>query len=117
MKIMIVDDHADIRRVLKKIINVGVTEPIEFIECDNGETAITEYASHHPEYVLMDVELKEMNGLEATKNIMTSDENAKVLIVTSHDSLSFRSKAEALKAYGFVSKDDLSVIPQYINVT
>lgn len=114
---MIVDDHADIRRVLKKIINVGLSESIEFIECNNGETAIAEYENHHPDYVIMDVELKAMNGLVATKLIKKNDANAKILIVTSHDSPTFRQKAKELKVQGFVSKDDLSVIHQYLNVT
>lgn len=117
MKIMIVDDHSEIRRLIKKIINVGTTEAIEFIECESGEDAINEYTSQHPDLVLMDIELNKMNGLEAIKYIIEEDQTAKVLVVSSHDSPSFRKKAEALQAYGFVSKDDLSVIPKYINVT
>lgn len=114
---MIVDDHADIRSVLKKIINVGATEPVVFIECESGETAITEYESHLPDYVLMDIELKAMDGLQATRIIKNTNAKAKILIVTSHDSPSLREKAAALQITGFVSKDDLSVINQYIHFT
>ena len=55
---MIVDDHADMRRMLKSFLVLVLSEPFEIIECESGEQAVSEYALQHPDCVLMDFELK-----------------------------------------------------------
>ncbi len=110
MKIMIVDDHPDMRRVLKNIVLLTITKPIEFIECDSGEDALGQYILHHPDCVLMDIELKGINGFQTVEKIYTQNPKADIIIVTSHNSISFRSKAKKLKVKGFVLKDKLSDI-------
>lgn len=115
MVIMIVDDHLDIRRVLKTILRVGYSNNLQFIECESGEEAVEKYATHQPDLVLMDIELGEMNGLEAAAFILNSDKNAKILIVTSHDSPSIRQKALRIPIQGFISKDDLSQVHHFIS--
>lgn len=105
---MIVDDHAAMRRVLMNIVSLTDITPIDFIECESGEDAVDQYANHHPDCVLMDVQLKEMSGFQATEKIRTHDATANVVIVTSFDTPSVRSKAEKLRVNGFVSKDHLT---------
>ncbi|TNE72861.1 response regulator [bacterium] len=114
MRIMIVDDHIDMRRVLRQIVSKNVKNDVDFIECMSGEEAIHQYSVHKPSIVLMDIELTKMNGFEATKIICDSDSEAKVVIVTSYDSLSFRKKAREVNAMGFISKDSLSDIHTYL---
>lgn len=108
MRIMIVDDHAAMRRVLKSVVLSIPHVPFEFIECESGEDAVVQYALNRPDCVLMDVQLKQMNGFDATKRIRTMDVDANVVIVTSFDSPSIRLKAEAMSVMGFVSKDHLT---------
>lgn len=110
MRIMIVDDHAAMRRVLKTVVSSIPETPFEFIECESGEDAVVQYALKRPDCVLMDVQLKQMNGFDATKRIRTIDAKANVVIVTSFDSPSIRLKAEAMSVLGFVSKEHLSDI-------
>tara|TARA_R110002096_G_scaffold423357_1_gene630408 strand:+ start:5795 stop:6166 length:372 start_codon:yes stop_codon:yes gene_type:complete len=118
MKIMIVDDHADMRRVLRSIVSFSTVETSEIIECDSGEEAVGKYILQQPDCVLMDVELKGMNGFETTEKIYTQDSNANVVIVTSYDTTAFRSRAEKLHVKGFISKDKLSDIKQILqNIT
>ncbi len=110
MKVMIVEDHADMRKILKAVVMGITTDRVEIIECESGEEAVSNYEIHHPDCVLMDIQLKSMNGFEATKKICEQDEKAKIIFVSSHDTLQFRKKAEALHALGFVSKERLSDI-------
>ncbi|MCG8374432.1 MAG: response regulator transcription factor [Balneolales bacterium] len=110
MKVMIVEDHADMRKILKAVVIGMTTGGVEIIECESGEEAVLNYEIYHPDCVLMDIQLKSMNGFEATKKICEQDEQAKIIFVSSHDTLQFRKKAEALHAFGFVSKDRLSDI-------
>lgn len=110
MKVMIVEDHADMRKILKTVVNGLAMDTLEIIECETGEEAVSSYKIHNPDCVLMDIQLKKMNGFEATKKIYEQDDKAKIIFVSSYDSLQFRKKADALHALGFVSKDQLSGI-------
>ncbi|MEP0007531.1 MAG: response regulator [Balneola sp.] len=115
MKIMIVEDHPDMRRMLKNIISFSTVSELETIECESGEEALESYSIHKPDCVLMDIELKNMNGFKTTEGILKLDVNAKVIFVTSHDTLTFRKKAEQLRARGFISKENLSDINKLLN--
>lgn len=112
---MIVDDHAAMRRVLMNIVSLSRIEPLDFIECESGEDAVDRYADQHPDCVLMDVQLPQMNGFQATEKIRTHDATAKVVIVTSFDTPSIRNKAEKLHVTGFVSKDRLADVNTYLH--
>lgn len=58
--------------------------------------------------VLMDIAMPGMNGLEATRRIKKRPEAPKVVILTLHDGLEFRTAALTAEADGFVAKSDLS---------
>ena len=62
----------------------------------------------------MDIELKSMSGFDVTTQIYEQNSNAKVIIVTSYDTSTFRRKAERLNVEGFISKDSLSDINQIL---
>ncbi|MEQ8525226.1 response regulator transcription factor [Gracilimonas sp.] len=113
MKIMIVDDHADMRRMLKNFISLSDTE-LNFIECESGEKAIENYMDLKPDLMLMDIELKSMSGFTVTEEIYKQDSNAKIIIVTSYDTPTFRRKAKKLNVKSFVCKDNLKELNQII---
>lgn len=107
MKIMIVDDHRGMRLVLKNFIEHVISEPVEIIECESGEEAVKEYPIQLPDCVLMDIELHQMNGFQATEIIHTYDQKANIIIVTGHDIQSISRKSRELPVLGFVSKQNL----------
>lgn len=108
MKIMIVDDNSEMRRMLRAVIAMGSAKNIEIIECSDGVEAVDRFSESHPDIVLMDIQLKAMNGFQAAERIWSQEPRAKVIFVTSHDTPLFRNKAEQLRATGFVSKAHLS---------
>lgn len=114
MKIMIVDDHADMRRMLKNIVLISTVDPVDIVECDSGESAVSEYAFQKPDCVLMDIQLTNMTGFEATEKIYQQNPDANIIIVTSHNTPSFRIKAEKMNVMGFVLKDRLSSITKIL---
>jgi len=116
MKIMIVDDHADMRRMIRIIISAGGKWKDEIIECEDGEEAVEQFSIHHPDCVLMDVQLGEMNGFTATEMIYKQDPKAEVIFVSSHNTSAFRLKASLLGAKGFVSKENLSELDSLIHI-
>lgn len=114
MKVMIVDDHASMRKLVKTIVLFSCKEAIECIEFDNGEDAVSNYMKLKPDFILMDIEMGTMSGFEATKLILKQDSKAKIVIVTGNDARFARENAIKIGALGFVSKDDLSGIKEYL---
>lgn len=108
MKIMIVDDHPDMRRVLGNIVTLALDGQVKLYKFESGEEAIAKYAEIEPNVVLMDIEIRSMSGFKVTEEIIAHDSDAKVIIVTSYNTPTFRRKAKQLQTYGFVSKDNLS---------
>lgn len=111
---MIVDDHADMRRMLRSVVSFTAQKHIEFLECESGEQALEHYAMFSPDFVLMDIELSGIDGFKTTEKIKSQNPESKILIITSHDSNSFRKKANDLKVIGYVTKDNLSNINDFL---
>src|SRR5258706_5459928 len=78
-KILIVDDSAAMRRAIKLVLK-GLAA--EFHECSDGSEAVVEYAVHLPDWVLMDIRMKETDGLTAMRQIRTVFPSARIIIVT-----------------------------------
>ena len=104
MKLLIVEDSLTVRRILKSMVAPLANE---IDECGDGGEAILLYASGHPDFVLMDISLKEMDGITATKKIKDDDPNAKIIFVTNFDETDLREEARKAGAYGYVLKENL----------
>ncbi|MCY0882167.1 MAG: response regulator [Firmicutes bacterium] len=79
MTVLIVDDAAFMRLRLKKMIEAA---GYQVIEADNGQKAVQIYHDRHPDLVLMDITMPEMDGITALKIIREEDPQAKVLMVS-----------------------------------
>ncbi len=78
-KILIVDDAEFLRVRLTKMLN---TDGFEVFQAENGVKAVELYKEIHPDLVLMDVTMPEMDGLTALKTIVGFDAKAKVIMLT-----------------------------------
>lgn len=114
MKILIVEDNAKMRAFIKKIIESNINNVEAIYEYDDGDEAAALYQKYHPDWVLMDIQLKTTDGLTATKVILKSDPLAKIVIVTQYDDPEYKEQANAAGAYGYVLKDNLILIPAII---
>jgi DNA-binding NarL/FixJ family response regulator len=85
------------------------------MECSDGSEAVTAFSSFHPDVLLMDVEMKEMDGFTAAEKILAQDPNAKIIFVTSHNTSAFRIKAKQLRSTGFITKENLSELTQLLH--
>lgn len=107
MKIMIVDDSATVRR---KIISVLQSEDVEIVECTDGQEAIEGYAAHHPDLVLMDLEMKHVDGFEATRRIKAQFPEARIMVLTSFADEEIKAAALASGASGYLLKENMEQI-------
>lgn len=82
IKVLFVDDHEMVRIGVSSYLSAQ--SDIEVVgEADNGRTAVKLALSLRPDIILMDLVMPEMDGIEATKQIMEDWPEAKIIIVTS----------------------------------
>jgi CheY-like chemotaxis protein len=102
--LLIVDDSAEMRRLMRQIAGKACDR---IFECEDGEEVLAAFTTHRPDWVLMDVEMKHMDGLKATATLVKLHPEAKVIIVTRHTDVATRLAAQEAGALFFVGKDDL----------
>lgn len=76
--VLVVDDAAFMRMMLKEILEKNGLEVVG--EATNGDEAVNKYKELCPDLVTMDITMPEKNGIEALKEIIAIDPNAKVLM-------------------------------------
>jgi CheY-like chemotaxis protein len=101
---LVVDDNSTMRRVIGHLVGEFADQ---IIECENGAQAFLAYQQHHPEWVLMDVEMHEKDGLAATREICAAYPEARVVIVTNYGDEATRAAANLAGAVAFVLKENL----------
>jgi two-component system chemotaxis response regulator CheY len=76
--VMVVDDEVFFRKLLRDILQEEGFQVIA--EAADGKEAVSKFSLHRPDISLIDIYMPEKNGMEATKEILSIDRNAKVLI-------------------------------------
>src|ERR1700686_4277013 len=103
MKVLIVEDSQAIRHLITSIVG----DLAEVFECEDGSEALGLYEQHRPDWVLMDIRMKDVSGIEATRLIKSRYADAQVLMVTNYDDKRLRKSASNAGACGYVLKEDL----------
>src|SRR5438046_779650 len=98
MRVLIVDDNPALRGLMRSLLD-DLTEAV--YECEDGAQALALYEAHRPDWVLMDLQMKEVDGLTATRQILAHDPAARVVMVTQHHSPALRAEAQAAGVVGF----------------
>jgi two-component system response regulator NreC len=111
IRVFLVDDHTVVRQGLRRILESD--EEIEIVgEAGDGRTAIDLVQKLRPHVVVMDVAMPELNGIEATRQILKRVEGAKVLVLSMHGDDVYVRQALKAGARGYLLKDseDLDLI-------
>jgi CheY-like chemotaxis protein len=103
-RILIVDDSQPMRELIKMMLN-GVAEVVG--ECADGAEALDAYTRLQPDWVLMDIAMKDVDGIAATRQIIDADPKARVLIVTDYNDDVLRQAAREAGACQYIVKEDL----------
>jgi DNA-binding NarL/FixJ family response regulator len=99
------------RRMMGKVVSDMVSE-IE--ECSDGAQALAAYSRFLPDWVLMDIEMDQMDGIAATREIINVFPNAKVLIVSKYGDEQLVQEAYNAGACGHVIKENLLAIREVL---
>ena len=101
-RILIVDDAAFMREMLRDILTEEGYEIVA--EAADGDEAISAYNDHHPDLVMLDIVMPRKSGLEALREIVTSDPSANVVMCSALGQESLVMEALDAGAKDFVVK-------------
>jgi CheY-like chemotaxis protein len=108
IKILIADDDARMRQVVKQIV-AGLAS--EVYEASDGGEAVAVCAAQRPDWVLMDLRMKPMDGLRATVEITTRFPGTHAAIVSQYDEAELRVEEARVGACAYVLKENLHELP------
>ncbi|MFC7867399.1 DNA-binding response regulator [Streptomyces sp. S816] len=104
IRVLIADDQMMVREGFSVLLNA--MPDIEVVgEAVNGREAVQRVRQLVPDVVLMDIRMPELNGIEATREIVAADAAAKVLVLTTFDLDEYVYQALRAGASGFLLKD------------
>lgn len=104
MKVLIVDDNPQMREMMRHYLPCSGNE---IRECADGVNALAAYMDFLPDFVLMDWQMKQMDGLTATREILRLFPEAYILLVSQYDDAELRKTAFEIGIRDFISKDNL----------
>src|SRR5215472_15781608 len=83
IKILTVDDHALLREGIAALVNAEPDMKL-VAEATNGEEAIAKFREHRPDVTLMDLQMPNLNGIEAITRIQSEFRNARIIVLTTY---------------------------------
>jgi CheY-like chemotaxis protein len=111
MKLLIVEDNVPMRELMKRWVG-DLADQIS--ECDDGDQVLAAYAAERPDWVLMDIEMKRINGIAATRQLLAAFPEARVVIVTNYGDEVLRQAAREAGARGYVLKENLIEVRRWL---
>ena len=105
LRIVIVDDHAVVRRGVRALLESHPGWEVS-AEGSTGREAVELVKRLHPDVVVLDLSLPELNGLDATRQIVKESPSTEVLVLTMHHSEQLARDVLQAGARGYVLKSD-----------
>ena len=104
VKVLLVDDHAMIRDGIRAML--AKVEDIEVVgEAGDGESAVELAEQLQPDVVMMDLDMKGIGGLEATRRILRCRRKTRIIILSVHMTDPYPNQALEVGALGYISKN------------
>ena len=110
MTFVIAEDNRRMRESIRHFLHTRIPDYHSIFEAVDGRGAIDLFERVHPDWVIMDIEMGPMDGLDASRAILAAHPEAKIIILTNYDEANYRAAAKAAGARAFVLKDHLSDI-------
>ncbi len=111
IRVLLVDDHTVVRQGFRRILETD--EALEIVgEASDGAHALALAAERHPDVVVMDISLPQLNGIEVTRRLVAHHAPAKVLILTMHgdDAIVRHSLHAGARGYLLKDAEDLDLV-------
>lgn len=106
LRVVVVDDTPDLLQLMIELLElIGDIEVVAMAH--DGREAISVTRAYDPDLILMDINMPRMNGLSATLCIKQMEPAAKILLMSSDDSVETRIAAHEVGADGFLPKSNI----------
>ena len=104
LRVLIADDHTIVREGLRSLLE---KEPdlVVVAEAGSGSAALQLAREHHPDVVLMDISMPDMNGIDATRMIRAEQSDARILALSMETDRRFVVEVLKAGATGYLLKD------------
>ena len=83
IRILAVDDHPLVRQGIARLVDVH-SDMTLVAEASNGRDAIQQFRAHHPDVTLMDLQMPDMNGIDAIMAIRSEFPEARIIVLTTY---------------------------------
>ncbi|MBS4178263.1 response regulator [Lederbergia citrea] len=103
-RIVIIDDHQLFREGVKRILEFEKTFSV-VAEGEDGCAAVQLVEEHSPDVVLLDINMKTTNGIEATRQLIEAYPDTKAMILSIHDDEAYVTHALKTGASGYMLKE------------
>ena len=104
IRIILADDHKITRQGLHSLIDENNDMEV-LAEAENGRDAVELARSLNPDVIIMDVSMPDLNGVEATRQIIQENQNVRVIALSMHSDTLFVSEMLKSGASGYLLKD------------
>jgi len=104
VRVILADDHRIMREGLRALLEKESNMEV-VAEADNGRAAVELARELKPDVIVMDLTMPELNGIEATRQILASDPGVKVLALSMHSDKRFVTGVLSAGASGYLLKD------------
>lgn len=104
IRIFLADDHELVRDGIKSRLTLS-GEMVICGEAANGAQAVKACRETSPDVIFLDISMPEMSGLEAAKEILAEDENARIIFLSIYDNPEYVREALRIGAKGYLLKD------------
>jgi len=100
-KILVIDDEHSVRWAFEKALQKA---GYQVALAENGKKGLNLYKTFHPDIILVDIRMPEMDGLKVLEHIREIDPEAQVIVMTAYTDMETTISAMKLGAYDFLSK-------------
>jgi DNA-binding NarL/FixJ family response regulator len=112
--VLIVDDSQPMRELIRMTL-AGVAEIVG--ECSDGSEAMSAFERLQPDWILMDIDMKNVDGITATRQIIAAHPEARIMIVTDYNDDDLRAAAREAGASQYIVKENLLEILEILAKT
>lgn len=105
IKILIADDHQIIRTGVQLMLKNQTKISFEVFEVSDGNEVLKVYKNEKIDIILMDINMKYVNGIEATKEVLKYDPSSKIIMLSMNNEMHIIESALKAGAHGFLLKD------------